>query len=179
MTIATCALPEENDSTSTSIRYAKPSSRMVLLKKVDSKGFVFYSNYDSRKGKEIERNPYASGTLYWREQHKSVRILGRVEKVTKEESQEYFNSRPVGSRIGARASPQSQVVQSREDLESRVRQEEKNWKVEGSAGLDGEEKKYSGDDLIPLPDYWGGYRIVPEEVEFWVGRENRLHDRFR
>lgn len=153
---------------------------MVLLKKLDDKGFLFYTNYDSRKGKEIGENPFASATIYWRELHQSIRIVGRIQKVKKEESEEYFKSRPLGSRVGARASPQSQVVKSRKELEDRVKEEERKWKVEGAAGLEGKEKKFEMDqDLVPLPDNWGGYRIIPEEIEFWVGRENRLHDRFR
>lgn len=129
----------------------------------------------------MESNPYVSTTFYWRETHQSVRFLGKVRKVDKEESQAYFNSRPVGSRIGAWASPQSQSIQSREELEEMVRKREQEFGVPGAAGLTGDQeaiKRYESTE-IPVPDHWGGYRIEPTEVEFWCGRENRLHDRFR
>lgn len=156
----------------------RPSARVVLLKQVDPKGFLFFSNYNSRKGKEIEANPWVSATFYWRALHKSVRICGKAEKLTKEESQKYFDSRPIGSRLGARASPQSQVIQNREQLEKLVREEEERFNVPGAAVLDGDEFK-GEDKKVDVPDYWGGYRIVPDEIEFWCGRNNRLHDRFR
>lgn len=155
----------------------RPSSRVVLLKRVDDHGFVFFSNYESRKGAELAANPWASLTFYWREVHRSVRVLGRAERLTADESKAYFDSRPVGSRIGAWASPQSQVIPDRSALESRVRGVEERFGVPGAAGLDGKWEEQPAD--VPLPDFWGGFRIVPDEIEFWVGRENRLHDRFR
>ncbi len=164
-------------STSTSSA-PRPSARVVLLKQVDASGFLFYSNYHSRKGLELAANPWISATFYWRAHHRSVRICGRAEKVEAQTSQRYFDSRPIGSRLGARASPQSQVIRDRAQLEALVRDQERQFGVPGAAGLEGE--KYEGEDKkVPVPDYWGGYRIVPDEVEFWCGRNNRLHDRFR
>lgn len=160
---------------------ARPSSRVVLLKQVDPKGFLFFSNYTSRKGRELEANPYASLAFYWKELSRSVRVCGRVEKLTEKESKQYYDSRPLGSRIGAWASPQSTTIGSRQELEQKVRDVENRFGVPGAAGLE-EEKKWEGDEKggdVPLPEFWGGYRIVPDEVEFWCGRPNRLHDRFR
>lgn len=173
MTISTATI----DSTS---GVARPSSRVVLLKQVDGKGFLFFSNYTSRKGREIEANPYASLAFYWKELSRSVRVCGRVERLSEKESKEYYDSRPLGSRIGAWASPQSTTIQSRQELEDKVREVEDRFNVPGAAGLE-ESKKFQGDEKtdIPLPTFWGGYRIVPDEVEFWCGRPNRLHDRFR
>ncbi|UZJ54258.1 hypothetical protein CBS101457_003578 [Exobasidium rhododendri] len=157
----------------------RPSSRVVLLKKLDHRGFLFYSNYESRKGQEIAANPWIALTFYWYPLHRSVRVCGRVERLTKEENHQYFNSRPVGSRIGAISSPQSQVIKGRNELEEIVKNNERQYDAVGSAGLDGEEYVDSQGKEIPVPDYWGGYRVVPDEVEFWMGRSNRLHDRFR
>jgi len=137
-----------------------PSSRTVLLKEVDETGFVFYTNYTSRKSEELSGNPHAALNFYWRDIHRQVRVIGRVEKVSEEESIEYFNSRPIGSRIGAWASPQSRAVGEGE-LQQRYEEFEK--KFEGGS--------------IPRPGYWGGWRIVPFEVEFWLGKPSRLHDR--
>lgn len=157
----------------------RPSSRVVLLKKLDERGFLFYSNYQSRKGQEIAMNPWAALTFYWYPLHRSVRVCGRVEKLSAEENQRYFDSRPVGSRIGAISSPQSRVLQNREELEEIVRDNERKFDVVGAAGVDGKEPVQVPDQHIGVPDYWGGFRVVPNEVEFWMGRSNRLHDRFR
>lgn len=183
-----------------------PSTRVVLLKQVDERGFVFYTNYASRKGKELFPNGYegdegvkggyASIAFYWRALHLSVRVVGKVEKVDRKTTQEYFDGRPVGSRIGAWASAQSEVLKGgREELEEKVRELEKKFGVpEGTAtgtassvdvGPDGaktestEQENKEKNDEIPVPPFWGGVRIVPFEVEFWAGRPSRLHDRFR
>ncbi|TKY85498.1 hypothetical protein EX895_005660 [Sporisorium graminicola] len=172
MTISTVALQNG---------VARPSSRVVLLKQVDSQGFLFFSNYSSRKGRELEGNPYASLAFYWKELSRSVRVCGRVEKLSAQESKQYYDSRPLGSRIGAWASPQSSTIASRQELEDKVKAVEDRFGVPGAAGLN-EANKWQGDEKavdVPLPDFWGGYRIVPDEVEFWCGRPNRLHDRFR
>jgi pyridoxamine 5'-phosphate oxidase len=139
----------------------RPSSRVVLLKSFDEKGFVFFTNYESRKGKELEQNPFASLLFFWPELERQVRIEGRAERISRAESMAYYFSRPVNSRLGAWASMQSAVIESRRLLE-------KKWE-EMKARFEGKE--------IPLPDFWGGYRIVPDAFEFWQGRESRLHDR--
>jgi len=138
----------------------KPSVRTVLLKEFDENGFIFFTNYESNKGKNLEANPYAELLFYWMNFERQVRIFGKVEKTSRELSEEYFKSRPLKSRIGAWASKQSSVIPSREYLENQF--------VEF-------EKKYT--DKIPLPPYWGGFRVIPERFEFWQGRESRLHDR--
>ena len=140
-----------------------PSARIVLLKGVDT-GFLFFTNYDSRKGEELEKNPHAALVFWWPSLNRQVRIEGKVEQISSEESNDYFNSRPRGSRIGAIASPQSQVIDSREFLEERV----------AEVG-----KTYSEEEQMPRPTQWGGYRLLPEKIEFWQGRESRLHDRIR
>jgi pyridoxamine 5'-phosphate oxidase len=173
MTVSTVAISSDGKTP------PRPSSRVVLLKKLDQRGFLFYSNYESRKGREIAANPWIALTFYWYPLHRSVRVCGRVEKLTKEENHTYFNSRPVGSRIGAISSPQSQVIQGRKELEDIVKKNERRYDAVGSAGLDGEEAVEQEGKEIPVPDYWGGFRVVPDEVEFWMGRSNRLHDRFR
>lgn len=138
----------------------RPSSRIVLLKGITRGGFEFYTNYDSQKGKEMANNEWVCLNFFWPELERQVRIEGRVEKVTAEESDAYFNSRPIGSKIGAWASPQSQVIESRDILETRL-------------------KKYASefDDNVDRPPHWGGYRVVPNIIEFWQGRASRLHDR--
>jgi pyridoxamine-phosphate oxidase len=127
-----------------------PSTRVVLLKEVDNRGFIFYTNYNSRKSREMDANPYASLALYWREVHRQVRAVGRVEKVSREESEAYFRSRPLGSRIGAWASNQSAVI-AEDQLDQQIKQIEERFGVkEGDVDAD-----------IPLPDHWGGWRIIP------------------
>ena len=138
----------------------RPSGRIVLLKGVDPRGFVFFTNYASRKGRELAANPHAAMTFLWKELERQVRIEGRTEKVTQEESHAYFKTRPLGSRIGAWASPQSDVIESRIWLENR-------WQELGAK---------HGEDP-PLPPHWGGYRLLPDYLEFWQGRMSRLHDR--
>ncbi len=138
----------------------RPSGRIVLLKGVDPRGFVFYTNYESRKGNDLAARPVASLTFLWKELERQVRIEGTVEKVTAEESDEYYRTRPLGSRIGAWASPQSAVLVSREWLEER-------WK----------ELAQEHGDNPPRPPHWGGYRVLPDYLEFWQGRTSRLHDR--
>ena len=139
---------------------ARPSARIVLLKGVDPRGFVFYTNYESRKGRELEANPAAALTFLWKELERQVRIEGRVEKVSAEESTAYFDTRPLGSRIGAWASPQSRAIESRGWLEAR-------W------------AKFTDEygQKPPRPPHWGGYRLLADHVEFWQGRMSRLHDR--
>lgn len=139
----------------------RPSARVVLLKSIDE-GFVFYTNYESRKGENLAENPYASLTFFWAELERQVRIEGRVEKISAEKSSEYFKSRPIGSQIGAIASPQSRILNTREELETLFHSIEKN---------------YEETNFIERPQNWGGYRLIPDYVEFWQGRESRLHDR--
>jgi pyridoxamine 5'-phosphate oxidase len=140
----------------------RPSARMVLLKEANERGFGFHSNYESRKGRELAANPHAALLFYWHELGRQVRVEGRVEQVGREESEAYFRTRPRGAQLAALVSAQSEPVESREALESRF------------AEL---ERQYPGE--VPLPNTWGGYRLVPQTYEFWQHRENRLHDRFR
>ncbi|HZY65859.1 MAG TPA: pyridoxamine 5'-phosphate oxidase [Rubrobacteraceae bacterium] len=139
----------------------KPSARVVLLKGYDERGFVFYTNYEGRKARELEANPNCALAFYWGELERQVRIEGRAARVPAEESDAYFASRPHGSRLGAWASKQSQPVENRDRLEERLRELEVEYEVRE----------------IPRPPFWGGYRVEPESMEFWQGRENRLHDR--
>jgi pyridoxamine 5'-phosphate oxidase len=139
----------------------KPSARIVLLKDVDEQGFVFYTNYESKKGRDLVENPQAALVFFWAELERQVRIEGVVSKVPKDVSEAYFHSRPIGSQIGATASAQSFVLSDRSVLEEKV------------ADL---AKIYEGKE-IPKPDYWGGYLIEPKHIEFWQGRSSRLHDR--
>jgi len=141
----------------------RPSARIVLLKGYDEKGFVFYTNYESDKGQQLDANPYASLVFFWKELERQVRIEGKCERVSLEESDEYYNSRPLGSKLGAWASPQSKVIEGRENLDKNA-----------AALL---EQYASGE--IPRPSHWGGYRVVTETIEFWQGRSNRLHDRIK
>lgn len=138
----------------------RPSARIMLLKGVDPRGFVFYTNYASRKGRELAANPVAALTFLWKELERQVRVEGTVEKVTDAESDAYYATRPLGSRIGAWASPQSQVLESRAWLEQR-------W--------DALSREYG--TTPPRPPHWGGFRVLPESIEFWQGRLSRLHDR--
>jgi pyridoxamine 5'-phosphate oxidase len=140
-----------------------PSSRMVLLKGAEEDGFVFYTGYVSRKAGELEQNPRAALLFYWRPLGKQIRVEGRVERVSEAESTAYFSTRPRGSQLAAWASRQSRPLSSREELETRY------------AEL---EREYEGRE-VPLPRHWGGYRLRPEKIEFWEHRENRLHDRIR
>lgn len=140
-----------------------PSARIVLLKGFDERGFVFFTNYESHKGRELAHNPHACLVFFWKELERQVRIEGLVEKIPAAESDEYFQSRPEGSRIGAWASPQSAVIADREVIEQNV------------TAL---EQKFS-DGQIPRPGHWGGYLVKPLNMEFWQGRSNRLHDRIR
>ena len=149
---------------STASAQGRPSARTVLLKGMDEDGFIFYSNYESRKGQHLAENPYASLTFLWLPLHRQVRIEGEVLKLEKAQSEKYFQSRPIGSQIGAWASPQSQPIPSRSILEDKV--------VELG-------KKYLGKDKLPCPDFWGGYKVKPTLIEFWQGRSNRLHDRIQ
>ena len=140
----------------------RPSARIVLLKGFDERGFVFHTNYTGRKGRDLERNPRAALVFYWDKLERQVRIEGSVSRISDEESDAYFESRPRGGRIGAWVSEQSRPVESRTVLEERLRELE---------------EQYEGREGIPRPPHWGGYRVVPETVEFWQGRANRLHDR--
>jgi pyridoxamine 5'-phosphate oxidase len=146
----------------TSTKDGKPSARIVLLKGYDEKGFIFFTNYESRKGKELAENPNAALIFFWKEIERQIRIEGIVEKISATESDEYFLSRPEGARIGAWASPQSSVIESRQILETN-------------------EAAYASEfkNSIPRPPHWGGYRVMPLRVEFWQGRSNRLHDRIQ
>jgi pyridoxamine 5'-phosphate oxidase len=147
----------------TAAKDGRPSARMVLLKGIDGRGFVFYTNYDSRKGRELEGNPRASYVFPWVALERQVIIEGSVTKVAREESEAYFHSRPQASQLAAWASAQSSIISGRDALE---------------AAMKAVEKKFSGSE-VPLPPHWGGYRIAPETVEFWQGRRSRLHDRLR
>jgi pyridoxamine 5'-phosphate oxidase len=137
-----------------------PSARMVLLKAFDETGFTFFTNYKSRKGKELLENPFASILFWWREFERQVRIEGKIEKISRKDSEEYFNLRPLKSRYGALASNQSEGVESREILEKKFADLEKQF---------GENP--------PTPENWGGYKLIPSKFEFWQGRRDRLHDR--
>lgn len=141
----------------------KPTARIVLLKEVNPGGFVFYTNYESQKGQQLIANPYGALVILWKKLERQIRIEGKVEKIDPQASEKYFHSRPRASQIGAWASEQSQVISNREVLEQKL------------VDL---QSQYSDDDItIPLPEHWGGFRVVPNRIEFWQGRPNRLHDR--
>jgi pyridoxamine 5'-phosphate oxidase len=155
-------LPDVNAMTLATVDdRGRPAARIVLLKEVDDRGFVFFTNYDSRKGRDLLAHPYAALVLFWGPLHRQVRVEGRVERVSAEESDAYFASRPRGSQLGAIASPQSQPIASRGLLEERV------------AAL----SVTLGDATPPRPEHWGGYRIIPDMIELWQGQSSRLHDR--
>ncbi len=143
----------------------RPSARVVLLRGFDERGFVFYTNYESRKAADLEQNARAALLFYWPALDRQVRVEGSVERVAGAESDEYFESRPRSHRIGAWASPQSRPIQNRADLESRLAAAEESFADAG--------------DVVPRPPFWGGYRVVPGLFEFWVNRADRLHDRLR
>lgn len=157
-------LPEPNAMTlATADAGGRPSARIVLLKGIDDLGFTFYTDYRSRKGQDLEANPVAALVFFWIELERQVRVTGRVERVDAATSLAYYRTRPTGSRIGAWASHQSAVLADRAALEAEV--------VRITAAYAGKE--------IPLPPHWGGYRLIPDEIEFWQGRQNRLHDRIQ
>jgi pyridoxamine 5'-phosphate oxidase len=160
----TAAIPDVNAmSLATVARDGSPAVRIVLLKGVSEGGFVFFTNYESAKAREIAENPRVALNLFWVQLARQIRINGRVEKTSEKESEEYFHSRPLGSQLGAWASRQSEVIANRAALETQLAEVTKRF--EGG--------------IIPLPPHWGGYRVMPETIEFWQGRTNRLHDRFR
>lgn len=147
----------------TATKDGTPSARVVLLKDFDERGFVFYTNYESAKGKELDANPVAALCFYWSELGRQVRITGTIARTSREESEAYFHTRPIDSQLGAWASNQSEVIAGRAVLEAKM--EEMSTKYEGKH--------------IPLPPYWGGYRVTPVAIEFWQNRSSRLHDRIR
>lgn len=156
-------LPEPNAMVlATSSADGRPSARLVLLKHYDAEGFVFFTNYESRKGRDLAENPRACLVFPWHEIRRQVRVEGEVVRLPREESAAYFRSRPYGSRIGAWASRQSEVVPSREALDERFAELARRWP-----------------DEVPVPEFWGGFRVIPHVVEFWQGQDDRMHDRLR
>jgi pyridoxamine 5'-phosphate oxidase len=150
-------------SLATAGRDAKPSVRIVLVKGFDQDGFVFFTNCESEKGRQLEANPYAALAFYWIELDRQIRISGKVKRTSRRESQAYFHSRPVGSQLSAWASRQSEIIDARRVLDARIAEMTERFQ----------------NKPVPLPPHWGGYRLKPDMMEFWQGRPNRLHDRFR
>jgi len=146
----------------TADRQGRPSARMVILRAFDRRGLVFFTHYESPKARDLTENPQAALVLYWSESHRQIRVTGTTRMLSREESESYFRQRPPGHRLAAWASPQSEVIRGREVLERR---------------FDKARARFSDD--IPLPPFWGGFRVEPDVIEFWQGRENRLHDRVR
>ncbi|KAF2103582.1 pyridoxamine 5'-phosphate oxidase [Rhizodiscina lignyota] len=157
--------PETVNFATAELPSGRVSARTLYMKELDERGFVMYSNWDtSRKAADLNSNPQAALTFFWRELERQVRVEGRTERISREESQVYYDTRIRGSRIGAWASRQSAVLKDRQELEGRVKEVE---------------EKFEGQDKFPVPDFWGGVRVVPDMIEFWQGRQSRLHDRFR
>jgi pyridoxamine 5'-phosphate oxidase len=164
-TAVNSALPDVNAvALASATPDGKPSVRIVLLKGFDQRGFVFFTNYESSKGRELAANPAAAFVVYWVQLERQIRVAGRVEKTSREESAQYFHDRPRGSQLGAWVSRQSEVIDARRILDARLAEMT---------------ERFAGSEVIELPAHWGGYRIVPATIEFWQGRANRLHDRFR
>lgn len=161
--VAHGALQPEAMTVATADVDGRPSARMVLLRDLDGRGFTFFTNYDSRKGRELAANPYAAIVLHWPEVERQVRATGRIERVSAAESDAYWVTRPHGSQVGAWASRQSDVAADRAALEAEVARQEARF----------------GDGDVPRPDGWGGFRLVPDEIELWQHRDDRLHDRIR
>lgn len=153
-------IPDANAMTLATVdERGRPSARIVLLKELDARGFTFFTNYDSKKGRDLAAHPFAALVLFWEPMHRQVRVEGSVEQVTAAESDAYFASRPRGSQLGSAASPQSQVIASRAVLDANV--------------------AAFGDGPVPRPAHWGGYRVIPEMIELWQGQPSRMHDRVR
>lgn len=157
-------IPEPYAMNLATVSEGRPSSRIVLLRKSTNEGFSFFTNYNSLKGKQLAENPFAALNFFWHDLERQIRIEGKIEKLPAQDSDEYFTSRPKSSCIGAYASNQSEVIPSREFLEE---------KVEAFS------QEFEQMEIIPRPDFWGGYILIPDLIEFWQGRESRLHDRIR